>query len=281
MSTHPASEARSSEGKRTIIGDAKGSYDVIVPAGQLVHLDLGRGAFENPQLLDQVSVAPIDVIKVSYISLDEHDAEVFHKVMDHLRRFKNVSIVDFDRSDADDQAFSQLSCMPDLTIIGGFSSLATGGCFKEFSKLPVLRVMQFDLCRLTESSYRYLKNIKSLRSLSIASTNLNEQSLGIVCQCSALEELRISANRKIDDHALAQIARLSQLKFLDARGCRITLKGLASLKGLPLSHIILDTTAVPLAERSKLKELFPKATFSWFESAKADVDEKFIFAPLH
>ena len=125
-----------------------------------------------------------------------------------------------------------------------------------------------------------LAGIKSLKSLKLRQTNLDDYSLPLVARCAALTYLDISTNAKITDKSIGSLKKLQHLDSLELKDTKITMDGIKSLKGLPLTELVMPSQLSSKENKLLAKELFPKATITGSSKHNVTADERQMFAPF-
>lgn len=127
---------------------------------------------------------------------------------------------------------------------------------RQISNLPSLSALQIDGCtQITDRGLESLANAKSLKRISMATTNLTGEGFRAFRPESALMWIRASES-KITDGGFAAIARLKRLKYLGLRGTAITTAGVKHLaESAALEHIDLGYTNVDDAATTALSKI--------------------------
>lgn len=126
--------------------------------------------------------------------------------------------------------------------------------------LPDLVALDFQDANVTSAGLQSLANVKSLKQLNLANTQVTE--LSALAALPQLEHLKLDYSRQIQEEHLAALSQLSGLRTLSAKGLRLRDGGVAAiaqctqLEDLNIGGAILGETGLaPLQQVKGLKRL--------------------------
>jgi hypothetical protein len=259
---------------------AKGTVSLTVPRGYSLYLDTNRRVFENPLLLEEVSPDGIDILKLSFTSMDDREDHMLEQALEHVNHLTGLRVLCLDRSEVTDKQISKLGKLPHLCCINFFLSSINGSCFKDLSAFPELYEIDVPFCQIDQSNIASLAGIRQLRNLDLRHSDTSLKGARALQKLTGLVRLNLGENLKVDDECANFLRPLVHLKQLDLRGTGITMAGVKPLGGLKLEYLWL-----PARLQTNLKELtmmFPNAKI-YFEGSRyapPTRDDKKIFAPL-
>lgn len=262
------------------IGVAQGDMKVSLKPHEGILLDLGRGAFDNPRLLDKAKLDNIEGLKLSYLAFDVGDGKVFDNLARYIPRFKMLTDMIFDRSDCSDATLAYFKETPELTSLSCYSTHVEGAGLKHLTGLKKLAILSLESCVLKEEFLPYLPQLKNLQSLQISGAGLTDKSMKIIARCPSLKTLKMPKNQKVTDAGIAELKNCKTLEAMDFRELRISIRGMRELKNLKLKGAVLDEKSFTPKERQEIQAMWPKAGFRWFKPF-VDKDHETLLAPLH
>jgi Leucine-rich repeat (LRR) protein len=184
-------------------------------------------------------------------SKEEAAAEAaLRKVAYHIRRDPKlpgnpVVEVTFLPNKATDADLAHLSAFPKLRKVLLIRAKITDDGINELKKLPNLEDLNLTGCKaLTDKGFARVGELKGLRSLSLSSTNITNDSVALLKGLTRLEKLNLSTTR-VDDGALAHLEGMTELRELNLFNVgelgkkRVTDAGLEHLKGLTKLEVLL------------------------------------------
>lgn len=260
------------------IGSAQGTLTLTVPPGSELMLDANRRVFENPILLKQVSPYGIDVLRLSFISLDDREDHMLERAIDYVDNLKGLRALCFDRSEVNDAAILKLKSLPHLVCMNFFLSSINGTCFKSFTKFPELYQLDVPLCSIDQASMDGLAQIPKLKNLDLGRTHMTVVGAKSLAKLTNLARLNVGSNAKFDDACMVYLKPLTKLKFLDLRSTNITFEGLKSIRGIKLQTLYLPK---PLRKNMpEITKMFPSTSVSVDTYNPPSKEDKTIYAPL-
>jgi hypothetical protein len=260
------------------IGSAQGTITLTIPPGFALVLDANRRVFENPILLKEISPYGIDVLKLSFISMDDREDNMLERAIGYVENLKSLRVLCFDRSEVNDAAILKLKNLPHLVCINLFLSSITGSCFKSFSKFPELYQVDAPFCQLDQSSIDGLAQIPKLKNLDLSRTNMTVVGAKSLAKLTNLARLNLGKNPKFDDACIAYLQPLSKLKSLDLRGTHVTIEGLKSISGIKLQKLCLPTSL--RKNMLEITKMFPSTRISVDTLTPPTKDDQMMYAPL-
>jgi hypothetical protein len=267
-----------SQGKQ--VGGARGDVSLTVPPGSVLMLDVNRRVFENPDLLKEVSPNGIDILRMSFMSMDDSEDHLLENAVPRMANLKGVKALFFDRSEVQDAEMSKVKNLPHLCAINFFLSGINGACFKDLAAFPELYEVDAPFCHINQRNIAGLAQIAKLRILDLSKTHMTLEGAKSLSKLPGLVYLDLCDNPKFDDECVKCLKPLSHLKKLDLHGTMVTMEGLKSLRGIKFSSLLL-----PARLRKNQKELSAMFPGTGFEFAGDTIrtpnkEDSTVFAPL-
>lgn len=139
---------------------------------------------------------------------------------------------------------SSLANIPTLEFIELNKSLVTSETLESLTKLPNLRSIRAQECKLDDSAIDVFLNVPSLQFLWIGKNpGFTDAGIDRLSKASGLKTLRLT-NLRIGDDSLKNIDQLKNLKVLDLDGTNVTDKILSKISRLQLRELHLSSTNV-------------------------------------
>lgn len=273
-------EHRCSTGDEQPLTPAYGTVTVSVPKNKWLMLELNRKGFENPKCLDSIAAEGLDVLHISFMSMEDSENTLCDRALIHANHLKSLKCLLLDKSDTSDKSIMQLNGLPNIVYISATMSSVNGDCFKTFTKFPKLRTLLLYDDPLKPESFRYLPLSPNLSYLDLHSTQLDDNAMKYLGQCPNISLLRIETNPKVTDAGLKYLLNLKHLESLDLSGTRVTCAGLKTLAGLKLKHLFVSQGVYSEKELASLKEVCPDVIVVG-KARRLDQGTKDMYAPLH
>jgi hypothetical protein len=263
------------------VGGAQGDVSLTIPPGYNVVLEANRRLFENPALLKEVSPNGIDLLRLSFTSMDDREDHMLDQAVGYVDNIRGLRVLFFDRSETNDAQVSKLRNLPHLCSINFFWSSIDGSCFAGLSAFPELYEIDAPLCQLDEQKLIGLARIPKLRNLDLGRDHLTLTGAKSLAKLVNLVHLSVGDNPQFDDECVKFLQPLSHLRSLDLRGTKITLDGIKSIRGLHLQSLYLPGRLQKNSQQ--VKAMLPNTQISYLEPKPPRVskDDNRIFAPLH
>ncbi len=128
-----------------------------------------------------------------------------------------------------DAGVAQLAALTHLRELSPQGNAVTGTFLKDIRGLRLEVLDLSSMNRVNDSLLRELKEMKSLRNLDIAATEVTDAGMAIVAGLPNLEKLNINTTL-ITDSGLSGLCGLKGLKALDVRSTRVSEEGVAKIK---------------------------------------------------
>lgn len=144
---------------------------------------------------------------------------------------ENLSDLSLDRVQLEPVAFAYISKIRKLWRLSIRNTRLPLNWQLHLFSLFNLEELYIDHCRIRESELPAIRDLKSLRSLTLLKTGLTSAGLQIITKMSKLVELDIAFNN-IGDDDLDFILPLKKLKLLYLAGTNVTNRGVKKLAGM-------------------------------------------------
>ena len=241
------------------IAGAKGDVTVDLPANNLLIFEPNQYVFLHPESLDTASVAGVDALRISFLSMDPTEDALCDKLLKHISRFSNVSILSIADSDATDKGVVAAMSIPHVKSLVANRTGLTGQFLKTATNLDELKALNLGECPLGPEVYKQFAKLKSLTKLSISKEQLNLTKLNDLSSCANLTDLDVSRNPKIDDTCVKAFLRFKKLQSLNLTDTSISTQGLKSLIPLKLKQLWLPKPFYSEKDKSILSGSFGSA----------------------
>lgn len=234
-----------------------GTFRIVVRGGDYVLLDINRRAVEDPVLLESISPAGIDVLRVGFAERVGAEGSVIDRALGYVSHFENLSVLLIDHTSASDEAMSVVKKLRSLRQLSCSHTKMTGLFFKDLVQLPLFSQLDVSWCPLETANLKYLPQLRKLTFLNVSRAGIEINGIREIARCSMLKRLRLAQNILVKDDGLKCLAALKHLEWIDLKDTGITLAGLRSLQGLPLSKINLSDVFNNARDLETLKKIFP------------------------
>jgi len=87
--------------------------------------------------------------------------------------------------------------------------------------------------------------------------DIKAKDLEALGKMSSLTSLDLKGNKSVSDEGLKSLASLKNLEVLNLENCPISIKGLASLKSLPLKRLTISDSNLSKEEIEEAKKMIP------------------------
>ena len=119
---------------------------------------------------------------------------------------------------------------------------------------------------LDDEGFAYLlTNVKGVNMLDLNETDITNNSITLLTKLEYVYELRIKGCIEIDDHCIANLNKITTLKFLHAKNTNITIDGLLKLNDLTeLTELMfsVDDATIIKDKMLLLKNNLPACSFT-------------------
>jgi hypothetical protein len=261
------------------VGGAVGTVKVLVPDGYYVMFEANRRVFQKPQLLNEISPDGIDDLKIGLLSMDDSEDKLCDAALAYIGHFSGVTTLDVERSDATDKGLSVLHKLKHLRRMCCFNSQVNGSYFKELVDLPEFAELDTAWCAIKPENFKYLPQLRKLVFLCVSRCGLEINGTRELAKCVSLTDLRVGQNPLFTDECVQLLVSLKRLEWLDLRDTAVTMKGIRTLRGLPLKKLNPPAALNTVGNVEEMKKLFPKVEVL-FNSHVIPNDIKRTYAPL-
>lgn len=152
-----------------------------------------------------------------------------------------------------DAGLSGLRLLPQLTKLdvsgaqrtdsGMWAASVTDQGLDTMAALTRLESLNLQGTKISDAGFPKLVPLKNLKELSIGKTQLSARSLAALKQLPRIERLSLYGDVKIDDQAIAILADLPALSWVDLQGTKVTKAGAAKLKAArPKCDVLYQAT---------------------------------------
>lgn len=226
----------------------------------------------HPELLDKL---PADAFFAICCRNLQEDCS---KLPAHMARFTGARHVEFHNCDVDDNALKKLAPMKSVEYLDLIGTETNFSCLSELRQMSLINTLCLGFNAMDKQNLKYLQDFPHLTVVYLDETQLSDQDLEQIVKIKQLEHLSIAGNLKVTGRGIALLKACKNLKIVDLRELRITVKDILQLHDLPIISMRLPGFSEP--DRAKLRAAFPKAGIS-FDSHEVDNDMRQLFAPLH
>jgi hypothetical protein len=263
------------------IRGAQGTVSLTIPPGYSLLVDANRRVFENPSLLDEVSPDGIDVLRLSFTSMDDSEDGMLEQALKHVHKLTGLRALYLDRSEVTDMQLTKLKPLPHLGCINFFLSWINGSCFEYLKAFPELYEIDAPCCQIEQSNIKSLVVIRKLKNLDLRRSNITLEGARAIQKITGLVKLDLADNPKFNDDCVKLLCPLVHLKQLDLRNTEVTIAGVKSMASLKLESLALPARLQPRLKELKL--LFPntKISFAGSQNSPLTRTDKMMFGPLH
>lgn len=153
-----------------------------------------------------------------------------------LTPLKELRFLGISRSEFTDNCFQYLTALDNLdTLKCSKNKKITGSGLTELYKLPKLKRLTLSYNQLSHRGWKNLPGLKTLKTLSVRKSNIEDQDLTYLSQMPSLKKLDISFCENLTDRGLKKLTNLKKLELLYIFNCpRISTEAKSSLaKALP------------------------------------------------
>jgi hypothetical protein len=261
---------------------AKGTVSLDVPSGYFVNLTTSVTVLHAPALLQGIVNERIERVTIGpIVELDDSESGESDRLLAGVSCMYNLEFLDGSRTNITDAGLAHLKGMSKLRGLWLYGTSVHGKCFKDLQGLPELCFITLSGSTIDQDSLVYLAKMHKLNTLHVPSTSLGKSGIEHVAKCSQLTSLDIRDNSSIDDQCIASLRSLSKLQDLTLAGTKSSIKGLRSLKGLPLTMLELPVSIGPSFDK-EIHSLFPNALIKHPSLLPPTVGkgDKYLFSPL-
>ncbi|MBX3135507.1 protein kinase [Candidatus Obscuribacterales bacterium] len=166
---------------------------------------------------------------ISDLNLD--DSKITDECAQSLSQMQKLKAVRLGRTQFTGSGIRKLESLPlDALTIDGLNGITDDTMDFIVTTFPYLTMLNMDEIKLGSTAWNRLASLKGLKSLSVANSNLTDETMAPILLLPKLEVLTL-AGTQISDKSLAKLAEMPRLRFLELRNCsEITEAGLEPLK---------------------------------------------------
>ncbi len=263
---------------KTPVGPAQGT--VTFDADSEILLDANHKFFLHPEVLKNLPPDCVESLRMRFSSFADSEDGLCDKAMVYVGHMTGLKNLILDRSEVSDIGLANVKYLTNLESLSLFSTLVNGSSFKSLTNLKKLSILKMGHNSLKPASYAYLVSLPKLERLNLTRCHPNAEALKYVGACTNINELHLGGNQNITDETIKFLARLKKLHFLDVAGTRVTERGMASLKGLPITQLRLPLS-LGHPQVATIKALFPRAKIIVGHGTKSLGEDAAIFEPMH
>jgi hypothetical protein len=245
-------EVRGEFYKKIQVAGAAGDVKVEVPPGYFILFEANRRVFEHPESVDRIPKEGVDRLKIGSIAMTDGEEGLCDKALSHVPSITGLKGLDVDRSDATDKGLSCVKFLKNLERVNCLHSDVSGAFFKDLIGLPHFDYLDCSWCAIDEANLKFLPSLKHLETLNMARTGLTDSALIELAKCENLRELHIGSNPKLTDGGMKALLPMKNLRYLDVRKTKLTLRGLRNIAGVKLYFLGVPQS---LSQQTNLKEL--------------------------
>jgi len=264
---------------RIPVGPAQG--DITFKKGAHIELDGNHHLALHPEIFDTLPPDCLESLRMSFSSFDDAEDGLCDKALTHVGHLSGLKSLVLDRSEVTDAGLINIKKLPNLEVLSLFSTLVDGSSFKEFTNLKKLETIKMAHNALKPANYAYLALFPKLDTLNLTRCHPNDEAMASLGKCRAIRELHLGGNQTINDTNIKNLASMKGLHYIDLSGTRVTVRGLSSLKGLPIRVLKLPGTPSH-NDLVATQQLFPGCKLGLKTGPKEDLGEdSSIFEPMH
>ena len=183
--------------------------------------------------------------------LEFHDMELTGSMLRHLNhstQLEELKIFEGDGIEGgiSDEGMPPLGAMPRLRVLSLWCHRITGSCLEPLRGSRSLEKLQVSVSPLSAAGFENIGAITNLKDLYFNQVDVSDRNLLDLRNLTGLTSLTLHRNQsKITDAGLVHLSGMTRLEWLDLTGCKITGRGLASLKEMKqLKRLCLGWTQV-------------------------------------
>jgi hypothetical protein len=183
---------------------------------------------------------------------------ITNEALPHLARMTSLERIRLDTPAIDAHGVASLAALPKLEGLGLFGVSETEGISATLASFPALIDLTLADMKLTDADLEIVTQ-RPLRLLSLAGTDITDDSLALVGRMASLRTLYIDST-KISDAGLEHLLALPSLKGIDLQGTQVTLEGVRTLlHAQPRLSVSFDITNEQYDQFEEMQRMFPDA----------------------
>ena len=246
---------------------------VVVPAGAQLMLNAADVLCDRAAALDKLPADALVALTLERASLS--DAEVVH-----LGHLTGLRWLDLHETDISDRGLKELANLTELNYLDISHTTVRGEGFAELKRLKKLLYLDIGFNNLVPIAFAQLAgdNFPVLRILKSSANNVTDDAVNFLGKLASVSNIELTDQKNLTDKSLPIFKSMKNLKNLDLRRTRITLRGLAALKGKPLYRITLTVASPKLDDEKFVEKALPGVQINL--DKKRDEDYS-LYAPTH
>ena len=221
--------------------------DVTAPAGKALRLNLSKQASEDLTPLSRLGANDIQVLycrdvemaddQLQHISnltglaeLSLYGTGILGTGLKHLANLDSLKRLRLGKTHVGDNELAHLMDLDSLMFLDLRSTPTTDAGMVHVGKITSLEILPLGR-GVGDSGLRHLRNLTSLRSLSVMDESISDEGLSHLAQMTQMESLYIQKTQ-VSNEGLVHLKQMTKLKRLHLWGTRVTQEGLIHLKHL-------------------------------------------------
>jgi hypothetical protein len=233
----------------TFISDARG--EVKLPADCPLRFEPNGRLAENPQVLRQFPADRLEVLEMDGLDINSGMlAEI-----GRIRGLRHLQLAD---TDIDDDSLKNFKDLTNLEWFGASETLVKGPGLIHLANCKKLRCLSFSGNSLLPGTTRYFLQFPNLQQLFIRHSLITDADLVHVAKIKTLSDLALASNNGITDSGMKYVAAMPRLSLLWLQETKVTLRGVARLRQLPLVEMSLSHSFDNAHDKALLKKIFPR-----------------------
>ena len=206
---------------------------VLLPTHCRVGIDLRYDGPEHMSSLEQINAALVTEFSAGKLELNDAQLE-------HIRKFKNLTIINLAETSVSDKALPLLGSLTNLKRITINASDITGSGFEALASLHKLTRLSMEGIKLQHGSLAKLKPLSdNLAGLNVSRTELTNMDIKDIGDLLSLTHLDLSGNNLVGDASIKYLHSLTKLKVLDVTDTGVTEKSIAQIGALPNLEMLI------------------------------------------
>lgn len=230
------------------ISDARGV--VKVPAGPL-SFSGNAEIFLYPRLLEKFRPGELGTLELQ----DAHRGA--KELMRTIPLQKNLTFLNLSGTWLDNEDIAMLGKLPKLQHLFLCSSQIDANTIANIKTLHNLKSIDITDSIGPSKFLEALSTSKEIQYLRLKKCDIKAKDLEALGKMSSLTSLDLKGNKSVSDEGLKSLASLKNLEVLNLENCPISIKGLASLKSLPLKRLTISDSNLSKVEIEEAKKMIP------------------------
>jgi Leucine-rich repeat (LRR) protein len=261
---------------------ARDTVHATVPPDRWLLLRCVGLVLQKPNSLNTLAPDDLDALDVTATPLEDIETFTGRSLLTNISKLTGLRLLVLKQFPAVDLELSRLSTLKKLQHLTIELCEMDGSCVKALSTLPELYDLDLSFNQLKPENLRSLKDFRKLKRLILHDCKLDDSAIANIANCTNVEDLALNENIHLTDASMKSLASMKNLKLIDLKGTRISVRGLAELSGLKhLSSIAVSEGYMTPEQLASLQDRFPHTKISFSRrTTEVDKDMKRIFAPM-